>query len=154
MATTPPDPQPYRRSQRRRALIGWLGGFLVLAAVAAVVVAGASESDHRRSFKVPYGEEMTAKDYTEIQVGEEDATVLTRLDGTGRPEKFVEPYVLVLFPQREEGVYCTYWEFSDDPEIFARLCFDESSGELVQKLRHNVHDPLRAQGGGGGGTTI
>jgi hypothetical protein len=152
MATTPPDPQPYRRSQRRRALIGWLGGFLVIAAVVVLIVAGASDSHHRRSFKVPYGELMTAKDYAEIELGEEDAVVLTRLVETGRPERFVEPYVLVLFPPREEGDYCTYFEFSDELSIFARLCFDESSGELTQKLRHDVHHPLRGLGGGQGQT--
>ncbi len=151
MATSPTDPQTYRRSQRRRALIGWIGGFVILAALAAILVAG-GDSHQRRSFRVPYGEMMTSKDYSEINLGEEDATVLPRLAETGRPEQFVEPYVLVLFPAREEGDYCTYFEFSDELEIFARLCFDESSGELVQKLKHDVHHPLR--GTGESGTTV
>jgi hypothetical protein len=92
---------------------------------------------------------MTAKDYTEIHLGEEDATVLPRLAESGRPERFVKPYVLVLFPPREEGDYCTYFEFSDELQIFARLCFDESSGELVQKRKHDVRHPLRPAGEGG-----
>jgi hypothetical protein len=64
------------------------------------------------------------------------------LDAGGRPERFTKSYVLVLFPPREEGDACTYWEFSDQPQIFARLCFSESSGELVQKLKKSVLHPL------------
>jgi hypothetical protein len=40
--------------------------------------------------------------------------------------------------------YCTYFEFSDDPKIFARLCFSSSSGELVEKRKHDVFKPLRS----------
>jgi hypothetical protein len=87
---------------------------------------------------------MTAHDFTEIHLGEEDAVVLERLAESGRPERLVEPYVLVLFPPRKEGTYCTYFEFSDDPKIFARFCFSSSSGELVEKLKHDVFKPLRS----------
>jgi hypothetical protein len=118
---------------------------LVVILIALLVFVPGGESHHRHAFKVPYGEEMTAHDFTEIHLGEEDATVLERLAESGRPERLVEPYVLVLFPLREEGTYCTYFEFSDEPEIFARLCFSESSGELVQKLKHDVRRPLRSQ---------
>jgi hypothetical protein len=142
MATPSTDPQRYRRRRRRRAVIGWAGAVLV--AVALVLVVALRGNDvQRRHFKVPYGEEMTAADFAEIKTGEEDAVVLERLDESGRPEGLTEPYVLVLFPPREEGVYCTYWEFSDKPRIFARLCFSTSNGELVQKRKHDVlHPPI------------
>jgi hypothetical protein len=117
---------------------------LVVVLIALLVFLPGGGSHERQSFKVPYGEEMTAKDFTEIHLGEEDAVVLERLVESGRPERLVEPYVLVLFPPREEGAYCTYFEFSDDPKIFARLCFSSESGELVEKLKHNVFDPLRS----------
>jgi hypothetical protein len=147
MATSPIDPGRYRRAQRRRALIGWGGLLLVAAATVLAIAIGGGEND-RQHFKVPYGEVMSSHDYGEIATGEEDAVVLERLDESGRPEKLTEPYVLVLFPPREEGVYCTYWEFSDKPQIFARLCFSTSNGELVSKEENSVFDPL--EGGGGG----
>lgn len=149
MNTPTTDPERYRRRQRRRALIGWIGGLVAIAAFVALVVIGASESHHRRHFKVPYGEVMTSRDYAEIHEGEEDAVVLERLVESGRPEKLVEPYVLVLFPPAAEDVYCTYFEFSDEPQIFARLCFSRSTGELVQKLKNSVENPLTGQGGNG-----
>jgi hypothetical protein len=136
------DPERYRRKQRRRALIGWFGGLLAAAAFVLAVVFGVGETDHRRRFRVPYGEVMTSRDYGEIATGEEDAVVLERLDQSGRPERLTETYVLVLFPRREEDVYCTYWEFSDQPQIFARLCFSRSNGELVLKEKNSVFHPL------------
>jgi hypothetical protein len=142
MATPPSDPKTYRRRQRRRALIGWIGGLVVVAALV-LIVTGGGGSHQPREFKVPYGETMTAKDYGEIHEGEDAADVLEGLlDESGRPEKLTEEYVLVLFPPAEEDVACTYWEFSDKPQIFARLCFSRSTGELVQKLKNSVLHPL------------
>lgn len=134
----------YRRRQRRRAVIGCVGGVVVVAALVFFVIQRGNHVE-RRHFKVPYGEVMTSADYAEISTGEEAATVLERLDETGRPEHLTEKYVLVLFPPREEGVFCTYWEFSDKPRIFARLCFSESNGELVQKLENRVGNPVSAE---------
>jgi hypothetical protein len=153
MVTLPSDPEQYRRRQRRRALIGWVGGVGVIAAVVLVVVLGGGGSHRPREFRVPYGETMTAKDYTEIHQGEEAADVLGELLGqTGRPETLTKEYVLVLFPPAEAGLACTYWEFSDQPQIFARLCFDPATGELVQKLKNNVLHPLT--GGKGNGQVV
>jgi hypothetical protein len=143
MTTAESEPQHYRRRQRRRALIGWIGGLGVVAAVVLAIVLAGGGSDGPREFKVRYGETMTAQQYGEIDEGEEAADVLgSFLDSSGRPERFTKEYVLVLFPPREEGDYCTYWEFSDQPQIFARLCFSESTGELTQKLESSVLPPL------------
>jgi hypothetical protein len=143
MATPTSDPELYRRRQRRRSLIGWIGGLGAVAAVALVIVLAGGGSDGPRAFKVRYGETMTSKQYGEIDEGEEAANVLGEfLDASGRPERFTKEYVLVLFPPREGGDYCTYWEFSDQPQIFARLCFSESTGDLVQKLKSSVLQPL------------
>jgi hypothetical protein len=147
MATPTSDPDAYRKRQRRRALVGWIGGLLAVGALVVLMFAGGGSHHQRRSFKVPYGEIMTSKDYAEIHVGEEDADVLEGLGATGRPEGLTEQYVLVLFPPAAEDVYCTYWEFSDKPQIFARLCFSRSTGELVQKLKHSVLHPLTGQQG-------
>jgi hypothetical protein len=144
MSTELEDLQRYQRRQRRRAVIGCIGGILMVAALVGFVVHRGTHV-RREHFKVPYGEVMTTADYREIGVGEEAAVVLERLDQTGRPEKTTLPYVLALFPPREEGVFCTYWEFSDKPAIFARLCFSSSNGELVQKLKNNVANPVNGE---------
>jgi hypothetical protein len=147
MSTPPTDPESYRRRQRRRALIGWLGGFLVLAVAVLLVALGGGDHHQRRTIKVQYGDVMTARDFGEIHLGEEDVVVLERLAETGRPEKSTKEYVLVLFPPVPDGAYCVYWEFSDEPQIFARLCFDRDDGELVDKRKHSVlHPPVGGQG--------
>jgi hypothetical protein len=122
---------------------------VVAAAIAVAGAIGGAPEVHRRAFKVPYGEVMTAADYAEIVKGEEAAVVLERLDESGRPERLTAPYVLVLFPPPPEDASCTYWEFSEEPQIFARLCFSRDTGELVQKLKHNVlHPPPATQDNG------
>lgn len=140
--TTPSDTESYRKRQRRRALIGWGGALAVAVVVVVLIAASGGSSHHRRDFKVPYGEMMTSKEYAAIDEGEEAADVLEGLGASGRPERLTEKYVLVLFPPAEEDVYCTYWEFSDKLQIFARLCFSRSTGELVQKLENNALHPL------------
>lgn len=118
---------------------------MITAVVLAIALTGGGSSVPR-AFRVRYGETMTAEQYAEIDEGEEAADVLAGfLHASGRPERLTKEYVLVLFPPREEGDYCTYWEFSDQPQIFARLCFSETTGELVQKLKSN---PLRRLNGG------
>jgi hypothetical protein len=147
MPTPIPDPDAYRSRQRRRAWIGWLGGFLAIAAfVLLIALVGGSDHGERRVLKVPYGDVMTSRDFGEVHLGEEDVVVLERLVATGRPEKLTKKFVLVLFPPVPEGAYCTYWEFSDEPQIFARLCFASDGGELVDKRRHSVlHPPVGGQ---------
>jgi hypothetical protein len=146
MSTSPTDPEGYRRRQRRRALIGWFGGFLAIAAFVVLLLVGGGDHQQRRTLKVPYGDVMTARDYDEIHLGEEDVVVLERLVETGRPEKLTKKFVLVLFPPVPEDAYCVYWEFSDEPQIFARLCFATDDGKLVEKRKHSVlHPPVGGQ---------
>lgn len=140
MAIPPTDPDRYRRQQRRRALIAWGGGLVTVAFVALAAALGGD--GQRETFTVPYGETMTAAEYDAIGEGEGQAEVLERLGKSGRPERLTEDFVLVLFPPHSEEVICSYWQFSDEPQIFARLCFDLSDGELVEKLDANVHDGL------------
>lgn len=143
MAIPPRNPDRYRRQQRRRAFLGWGGGLAVVALIALGAILG-GEEEQRVTVHVPYGETMTSGEYDAIEEGEEEAVVLERLDKTGRPESLTKNYVLELFPPPAEGVVCSYWEFSDEPQIFARLCFDEAGGELVQKLEADVHAGLEA----------
>src|ERR1700709_200142 len=114
MSTPPTDPESYRGRQRRRALIGWIVGFAVVGAVFGLVAVGGGGAHHeRRTIKVQYGDVMTARDFGEIHLGEEDVVVLEGLAGPGRRKKFTKESVLVLFPPVPDGAYCVYWEFSD-----------------------------------------
>jgi hypothetical protein len=140
------DPARYRRQQRRRAIVGWLGGLAAIALLVLLIALGGDEDHGGETISVPYGETMSSAQYDEIEAGESRADVLDRLDKTGRPESLTEGYVLVLFPPPADDVSCSYWEFSDEPEIFARLCFDRDDGDLASKLSHNVHRAGEAQG--------
>lgn len=139
MAVSPSHSDRYRRQQRRRAVIGWGGALALVILIALGAVFGGGEEPRRQPFSVPYGETMTAAEYEEIGEGEEQAEVLERLGKSGRPESLTEDYVLTLFLPPGESVDCSYWEFSDEPQIFARLCFDRADGHLVQKLARDVH---------------
>jgi hypothetical protein len=146
MSTPPTDPEGYRRRQRRRALIGWFGGFLAIAAFVVLLVVSGGDHHERRIVKVPYGDVITSHDFEEVHLGEEDVVVLERLAQSGRPENLTKEFVLVLFPSVPEGAYCVYWEFSDEQQIFARLCFSTDNGEMVDKRKHNVlHPPIGGQ---------
>jgi hypothetical protein len=146
MPTAPTDPEGYRRRQRRRALIGWIGGFLAVAVLVLLIALGSGGHHERRLLRLQYGDVMTSHDFEEVHLGEEDVVVLERLAETGRPEELTKDYVLVLFPPVPAESYCVYWEFSDEPEIFARLCFDKESGEMVEKRKHSVlHPPVGGQ---------
>ena len=145
-----PDPLGYRRRRRRRALIGWIGGFVATVILLVVVAALAGHDRGRRTVKVPYGDVMTSHDYEEVHLGEEDVVVLERLAETGRPENLTKEFVLVLFPPVPAGAYCVYWEFSDEPQVFARFCFATDDGKLTEKRRHSVFRPPV----GGQGTVV
>jgi hypothetical protein len=136
VAFPPDDPEKHRRSQRRRALIGWIVGVGVIALFVLGGIVGGSDK-HEEPVEVPYGETMTSDQYGALDEGEDENDVLEGLDSSGRPESLTKQFVLVLFPPHEDGTECNYWEFSDEPQIFARLCF--SDGELVEKLSENVH---------------
>jgi hypothetical protein len=146
MVAAPSDPER-RRRQRRRALIGWIGGLAALGAVVLLAAVGGDSHHDRKLVQVPYGETMSSSEYAAIDEGESEAEVLGRLDKTGRPEAATKSYVLVLFPHPEEEMACTYWEFEDELQIFAQLCFDRDSGELVSKRDANVHQGLEEQEG-------
>jgi len=150
MAVPPSDPGRFRRQQRRRAFIGWGGAVVAIALVVLGAVLGGGERRQQRVFSVPYGETMTAAEYDAIEEGEAEADVLERLHKSGRPEALTESFVLTLFPPLPEGVVCSYWELSDEPQIFARLCFERAGGELVQKLERDVHEGIEE----GSGTVV
>lgn len=149
MAIAPGDPQRYRRQQRRRAVVGWLVGLGAFGLVVLALAVGAADQQVQESLiAVPYGDTMTSAQYEAIAEGEDQTAVLDRLGATGRPEALTAEYVLVLFPRHGADVECSYWEFSDEPAIFARLCFDREDGDLVDKRDADVHGGAPGPGDG------
>jgi hypothetical protein len=142
VSASPSEPNQDRRRQRRRAFIGWGGALTAIALVVLGAIFGGDDQQRPEAISVPYGETMTSTEYGAIGEDEGEVDVLQRLGKSGRPESLTEGYVLILFPPHSEDVSCSYWEFSDEPQIFARLCFDSSDGHLVQKLERDVHEGI------------
>jgi hypothetical protein len=129
------DRELYRRRQRRRAIIGWSAGAVVVALIALGAIFGGPEK-HRSisSSTALLSAEMTAEQYEAIHKGEDEAVVLTRLHAVGLPEDEVEDTrLLELFPPRPRHAICSYWTLSDAPGHLVRLCFGDPQGVLLQK---------------------
>jgi hypothetical protein len=145
MALPPADPKRHRRQQLRRALIGWLGGGVLIALfVVGAAVGGDSEREgeetipaHAAGF-LDY--HMTTPQYDVLHVGESEKAVLDELGKVGLPEGETKTSFIQLFPPHEEGVVCSYWEISDMSYTVARLCFSREAGVLRQKLRRDLSD--------------
>jgi hypothetical protein len=140
---------PYRRRQRRRAIIAW-GTFGVLAALIALGIIFGGD-DRGTSPAGPtihlFTYEMSSDQYKQLHSGETQLTIFKQLGSTGLPEDEVEEVDLHLFPPPPQGASCNFWKLSDAPGHLVRLCFSESEGVLVQKT-------VRAPGEGGAETTL
>jgi hypothetical protein len=126
-----PDParRLYRRRQRRRAIIGWtVGGLVVALFVLGAIFGGEEGHPTTASF------EMTAGQYAALHRGEVESVVFERLGGSGLREDEVEGSELLgLFPARPRGSVCSYWTLSDAPGHLVRLCFGDERDVLLQK---------------------
>jgi hypothetical protein len=130
------DPDLYRRRQRRRAVIGWTVGLVVVAfAVLAVVLGNTDDGSdgHEGPTIGIFTAEMTSDQYTALREGEEEAVVDRLLGSVGMNEEEVQEGLLALFPHRPPESNCSYWYLSDAPGHLARLCFSSSRGVLLQK---------------------
>jgi hypothetical protein len=140
---------PYRRRQRRRAIIAW-GTFGILAALIALGIIFGSD-DRRTSPAGPtihlFTYEMSSDQYKQLHSGEAQLTIFKQLGSTGLPEDELEEVDLHLFPPPPQAASCNFWKLSDAPGHLVRLCFSESEGVLVQKT-------VRAPGEGGAETTL
>ena len=138
MALPPSDPVRHRRRQLRRALIGWIGGFAILALFVALVIAGGKEEHefvtipaHSAGFLEYH---MTSGEFEALDEGEVESAVLRDLGRIGLPESETPIPIISLFPHHDDTVVCSYWQIVDAPETAARLCFSTPDGELKQKL--------------------
>lgn len=138
MALPPSDPARHRQRQLRRALIGWLGGFAIVALLTVAVIAGGPEKREIVTIPTHAGGfldyHMTAREYEGLHEGEEERAVLHELGRIGLPESETPIPIISLFPNHRASLVCSYWQIVDAPETAARLCFTTPDGVLEQKL--------------------
>lgn len=138
MALPPSDPKRHRRRQLRRALIGWLGGFAIIALIVVAAIAGGDEKEEVVTVPVHSGGvldfHMTTAEYQGLHEGEAQSSVLSELGRVGLPESQTPTPIITLFPSHDDHVTCSYWQIVDAPETAARLCFSTPGGVLEQKL--------------------
>jgi hypothetical protein len=131
------DREHYRRRQRRRAIIGWSVGGLVVALVALAVILG-DGSGHSTAVS----SSMTADQYVHLHKGERESLVLKEVGGPGLGESEIDgDSLLGLFPGRPVDSVCSFWALSDAPGHLARLCFGEAE-DLLQKSVAAMGDAL------------
>ena len=148
MALPPADPKRHRRQQRRRALIGWVGGVVILALVVVAGIAGDDgEGDETSSAPAHVGGlfDMTAEEFDDLHTGETEDDVLGDLGKPGSPEGQTPIEIISLFPNHDDSVACTYWLISDRDETTARLCFSSPGGILRQKLERDLADIIESE---------
>lgn len=138
MALPPSDPKRHRRRQLRRALIGWVGGFAILALFVIAAIAGGGEKREVITIRAHSGGfldyHMTSAEYQDLRRGEPQSAVLSQLGRVGLPESETPIPIITLFPRHDEATICSYWQIVDAPETAARLCFSTPDGVLEQKL--------------------
>jgi hypothetical protein len=131
------EQKTYRRQQRRRAIIAWASVALVTVLVGLGAIFGDDERDEAPE-TISFGYAMTTTQYDDLQNGLDEDEFLERLGQTGKPESLTPDVLIELFPPHEGDLVCSYWEISDHPALFARICFGD--GELVQKVERDVHE--------------
>ncbi len=150
MALPPSDPKRHRRRQLRRALIGWIGGFVIVALVVVAAIAGGAEKTEVVTIPAHSGGfldyHMTSGEYRGLHEGEAQSAVLSELGRVGLPEGETPTPIVALFPSHDEDVICSYWQIVDAPETAARLCFSTSDGMLEQKLERVLETGLEGEG--------
>jgi hypothetical protein len=129
----PTDNSGYRRQQRRRAVIGWGFGVLIVAGTIAAGVFGGSGEGHSSAPSDFTAYDMTQSQYEGLEDGLEQQAFVNRLQKVGLPENLAPAHYVALFPPVEEGVECSFWKISDIPEHIARVCFSDPQGKLVEK---------------------
>jgi hypothetical protein len=141
--------QPYRRQQRRRAIIAWgTLGVVVALIVLGIAIGGDDENSGSGPTIHIFTWEMSSTQYKQLHKGEGELAVLKQLGSTGLHEDEVEEVDLLhLFPPPPREATCNFWKLSDAPDHLVRLCFSESEGVLMQKS-------VRAPGEGGAETTL
>jgi hypothetical protein len=129
----PSDNSGYRRQQRRRAIVGWGFGILIVAGTIAAGVFGGNGEHHGSQPNDYTAYDMTQNQYEGLQEGLEQQAFVNRLQKVGLPENLAPVHYVSLFPPVTEGVECSFWKISDIPEHIARICFSDPQGRLVEK---------------------
>jgi hypothetical protein len=109
------------------------------ALIAATTLAGCGSSNSAPAHKNPLGDAITQKQYTSLKLGQDEQTIVNRLQQSGKPEDRVAERLIKLFPRHDpDAVACSYWQVAGDSTLLVRLCFSSPAGKLVQKLERRA----------------
>jgi hypothetical protein len=148
MALPPADPTRHRRQQRRRALIGWIGGLVIVALVIVAGIAGGDDQGDETSLVPAHVGglfDMTADQFEALHTGETENAVYDQLGKPGSPEGQTPIEIISLFPTHDDSVSCTYWLVSDRDQTAARLCFSRPGAILRQKLERDLSEVIEGE---------
>jgi hypothetical protein len=149
MALPPADSVRHRRQQLRRALIGWIGGGVLIALIVLASIIGGDERHETVIVPAHSGGfldyHMTSEEYEGLHEGDAQSSVLSELGRVGLPESETPIPIVTLFPRHEESVVCSYWQITDAPETAARLCFSTPDGVLRQKLERELEAGIEGE---------
>jgi len=110
-------------------------GVLIIAAT----LAGCGSSSSRSAANNPFGDSITTQQYASLKLGQDERTIVDRLQMSGKPENLVAARFVKLFPRHDpSAIACSYWQIASDSALLVRLCFSSPAGKLVQKLERHA----------------
>jgi hypothetical protein len=119
----------------RRAIIEPVRGIAYGAVIAVVALGGCGSSSSHN----PFGDAITTQQYAALKLGEDEQTIVDRLQMSGKPENLVADRFVKLFPRHApSAMACSYWQIAGDSALLVRLCFSSPAGKLVQKLERHA----------------
>jgi hypothetical protein len=102
--------------------------------IVASALAGCGSSSSTAS-RNQFGDTITKQQYASLTLGQDEQTIVDRLQESGKPENLVADRFVRLFPRHHaSAVSCSYWQIARDPTLLVRLCFSSPAGRLLQKL--------------------
>jgi hypothetical protein len=107
--------------------------------VTAAALTGCASSSSTSAANNPFGDAITTQQYASLRLGQDEQTIVDRLQMSGKPENLVADRVVTLFPRHDpSAVACSYWQIARDSALIVRLCFSSPAGKLVQKLERHA----------------
>ena len=107
--------------------------------ITAAALTGCSSSSSTSATNNPFGDAITTQQYASLRLGQDEQTIVDRLQMSGKPENLVAGRVVKLFSRHDPGaVACSYWQIAGDSALIVRLCFSSPAGKLVQKLERHA----------------
>ncbi len=111
-------------------------GLIVAAALAGC---GSTSSSTSMASQNLFDDSITQQQYAGLRVGEDQQTIIDRVQHLGKPETTVADRFVALFPRHDpKRVLCDYWQVTGDSALLVQLCFSSRTEKLVRKLEQRA----------------